>query len=156
MPVQKYEAPNNNSVYEPEGPRGARHTLFSGTEVLQAGAGGCTEVLAIVTATGNLSTISQPPYRWKNSLHECLSIEFKNQSQGYRFTGLLLHLSNRNEYFKGEIAVSNSVSRADGIQVWRRTSHCDVTASELCSGLLCSFPFLSGQCKNSYFPWYAP
>ena len=117
MPVQKYEAPNNNAVYEPEGPRGARHTLFSGTEVLQAGAGGCTEVLAIVTATGNLSTISQPPYSCKNSLHECLSIEFKNQSQGYRFTGLLLHLSNRNEYFKGEIAVSNSVSRADGIQV---------------------------------------
>lgn len=65
MPVQKYEAPNNNSVYEPEGLRGARHTLFSGTEVLQAGAGGCTEVLAIVTATGNFATISQPPYRLK-------------------------------------------------------------------------------------------
>jgi magnesium-transporting ATPase (P-type) len=88
MPVQKYEAPNNDSVYEPEGPRGARHTLFSGTEVLQAGAGGCTEVLAIVTATGNVTTISQPPYRLKKtSLHECSSIEFKNQSQGYRLTG---------------------------------------------------------------------
>lgn len=52
MPVQKYTAPANDAVYEPEGPRGVRHTLFSGTEVLQAGSGGSTEVLGIVTATG--------------------------------------------------------------------------------------------------------
>jgi magnesium-transporting ATPase (P-type) len=54
MPVQKYKAADDDEVYEAEGPKGARHTLFSGTQVLQAGAGGgsSTEVLAVVTATG--------------------------------------------------------------------------------------------------------
>ena len=57
MPVHKYKAhPEDGEVtYEPESARGARHTLFSGTLVLQAGAAGSsTEVLAIVTATGTL------------------------------------------------------------------------------------------------------
>jgi len=52
--VQKYKAADDDEVYEAGGPKGARHTLFSGTQVLQAGAGGgsSTDVLAIVTATG--------------------------------------------------------------------------------------------------------
>lgn len=38
MPVQKYKAPDSNDeAYEAEGAKGARHTLFSGTQVLQFG-----------------------------------------------------------------------------------------------------------------------
>lgn len=51
MPVQKYNASDDEDVYEAEG-KGTRHTLFSGTQVLQAGGDGSREVLAIVTATG--------------------------------------------------------------------------------------------------------
>ncbi|KAH7415779.1 hypothetical protein KP509_14G060200 [Ceratopteris richardii] len=50
-PVQKYQAPNNTGTYEPEG-HGSRHTLFSGTRVLQAGTHQDHDVLAFVTATG--------------------------------------------------------------------------------------------------------
>ncbi|XP_073391136.1 uncharacterized protein [Physcomitrium patens] len=53
IPVHKYSSPENDSVYEADSPGGAHHTLFSGTQVLQAGAGdGSTEALGIVTATG--------------------------------------------------------------------------------------------------------
>jgi hypothetical protein len=52
MPVQKYMAPNKPELYDPEG-NGARHTLFSGTTVLQAGTQSGCEVLAFVTATGS-------------------------------------------------------------------------------------------------------
>jgi magnesium-transporting ATPase (P-type) len=52
MPVQKYMAPNKPELYDPEG-NGARHTLFSGTTVLQAGTQSGCEVLAYVTATGS-------------------------------------------------------------------------------------------------------
>ena len=54
MPVSKIKAPDNGTLYDSEGARGGRHTLFSGTEVLQAGARDTREVLAIVTATGDL------------------------------------------------------------------------------------------------------
>lgn len=51
MPVQKYMAANNTQHYDPHG-RGARHTLFSGTTVLQAGTNNEDDVLAIVASTG--------------------------------------------------------------------------------------------------------
>ena len=51
-PVQKYSAPNTSSVYEVGG-HGARHTLFSGSKVLQAGSMQNHDVLAVVMATGN-------------------------------------------------------------------------------------------------------
>ncbi|KAI5068182.1 hypothetical protein GOP47_0017102 [Adiantum capillus-veneris] len=50
-PVQKYHAPNNAGIYQAEG-HGTRHTLFSGTRVLQAGSRQNHNVLAVVTATG--------------------------------------------------------------------------------------------------------
>ncbi|EFJ32188.1 hypothetical protein SELMODRAFT_439526 [Selaginella moellendorffii] len=50
MPVQKYAAPNVSLSYQSQG-NGARHTLFSGTTVLQAGSSG-EEVRAIVAETG--------------------------------------------------------------------------------------------------------
>lgn len=50
-PVQKYYAPNTAGIYQMEG-HGSRHTLFSGTRVLQAGSRQNHEVLAVVTATG--------------------------------------------------------------------------------------------------------
>lgn len=50
-PVHKYHAPNTSSTYQVEG-HGARHTLFSGTRVLQAGSRENHDVLAVVTATG--------------------------------------------------------------------------------------------------------
>ncbi|KAI5068179.1 hypothetical protein GOP47_0016524 [Adiantum capillus-veneris] len=50
-PVQKYQAPNTRGVYQAEG-KGSRHTLFSGTRVLQAGSRQDRDVLAVVTATG--------------------------------------------------------------------------------------------------------
>ncbi|MCO5602078.1 hypothetical protein L7F22_056205 [Adiantum nelumboides] len=50
-PVQKYHAPNTAGIYEAEG-HGTRHTLFSGTRVLQAGSRLNHNVLAVVTATG--------------------------------------------------------------------------------------------------------
>ncbi|CAM6091151.1 unnamed protein product [Calypogeia fissa] len=51
MPVQKYAPSNLQDVYDPEG-RGARHTLFSGTTVLQAGTSPSDEVVGVVSATG--------------------------------------------------------------------------------------------------------
>nr|PNR41660.1 hypothetical protein PHYPA_019065 [Physcomitrium patens] len=51
MPVQKYMAANNIERYKSDG-SGARHTLFSGTTVLQAGGSNQDDVLAIVTSTG--------------------------------------------------------------------------------------------------------
>ncbi|KAG0585432.1 hypothetical protein KC19_2G011200 [Ceratodon purpureus] len=51
MPVQKYMASNNLERYRLEG-HGSRHTLFSGTTVLQAGNQRQDDVLAIVTSTG--------------------------------------------------------------------------------------------------------
>lgn len=63
MPVSKIKAPDNSTLYDSEGARGARHTLFSGTEVLQAGARDTGEVLAIVTATGELFI------PWRNQPH---------------------------------------------------------------------------------------
>ena len=53
-PVQKYSAPNTSNVYEVAG-HGARHTLFSGSKVLQAGSMQNHDVLAVVMATGNYS-----------------------------------------------------------------------------------------------------
>ncbi|MCO5592424.1 hypothetical protein L7F22_046427 [Adiantum nelumboides] len=50
-PVQKYQAPNSAGIYQAEG-KGSRHTLFSGTRVLQAGSRNDRAVLAVVTATG--------------------------------------------------------------------------------------------------------
>eukprot|EP00249_Psilotum_nudum_P025155 c29394_g1_i2 orf=541-4356(-) len=51
VPVQKCFAPNSLDVYAPEG-NGIRHTLFSGTTILQAGASDNAVVQAVVTATG--------------------------------------------------------------------------------------------------------
>ena len=51
MPIQKRQCPPENVIYDVEG-RGARHTLFSSTEVLQAGNNDLDEVLAVVSATG--------------------------------------------------------------------------------------------------------
>lgn len=51
MPVQKRQCPLENVGYDMEG-RGARHTLFSSTAVLQAGNSDTDEVLAVVSATG--------------------------------------------------------------------------------------------------------
>lgn len=60
IPVHKYSSPENDSVYEADSPGGAHHTLFSGTQVLQAGAGdGSTEALGIVTATGTLLNLGR-------------------------------------------------------------------------------------------------
>ncbi|XP_024527352.1 probable cation-transporting ATPase 13A4 [Selaginella moellendorffii] len=50
MPVQKYAAPNTDVQYKADG-LGSRHTLFSGTTLLQAGQGH-DDALAIVTETG--------------------------------------------------------------------------------------------------------
>eukprot|EP00250_Pteridium_aquilinum_P014895 c22269_g1_i1 orf=370-4158(-) len=50
-PVQKYYAPNSAGIYQAEG-HGSRHTLFSGTRVLQAGSRQNHDVLAVVTETG--------------------------------------------------------------------------------------------------------
>lgn len=51
MPVQKYMAANNIQQYDVNG-QGGRHTLFSGTTVLQAGTNNEDDVLAVVTSTG--------------------------------------------------------------------------------------------------------
>ncbi|KAJ7537387.1 hypothetical protein O6H91_11G004100 [Diphasiastrum complanatum] len=51
MPVQKYNAPIAKVPYNPQG-NGARHTLFSGTTVIQSGSQTNDDVQAIVTATG--------------------------------------------------------------------------------------------------------
>lgn len=53
MPVQKYAAPNTSTAYKSGGCQGARHTLYSGTAVLQAGTNVGDEVLAVVTETGS-------------------------------------------------------------------------------------------------------
>lgn len=68
MPIQKRQCPLENVSYEVEG-RGARHTLFSSTAVLQAGNSDTDEVLAVVSATG-----MHPPHlqvllgRWQASV----------------------------------------------------------------------------------------
>ena len=63
MPVQKRQCPAEDVRYEVEG-RGARHTLFSSTAVLQAGNTDLDEVLAVVTATGmTLAALQMPIYR---------------------------------------------------------------------------------------------
>lgn len=51
MPVQKRQCPPEHVRYDVDG-RGARHTLFSSTAVLQAGNNDVDEVLAVVSATG--------------------------------------------------------------------------------------------------------
>ena len=51
MPVQKYACPNDTTAYDP-GHASARHTLFAGTTVLQAGISSDAAVHAVVTATG--------------------------------------------------------------------------------------------------------
>ena len=51
MPVQKYACPNDTAAYDP-GHGAARHTLFAGTTVLQAGISSDAAVHAVVTATG--------------------------------------------------------------------------------------------------------
>ena len=51
MPVQKYACPNDTTAYDP-GHSSARHTLFAGTTVLQAGISSDAAVHAVVTATG--------------------------------------------------------------------------------------------------------
>lgn len=53
MPVQKRQCPAEDIRYDVEG-KGARHTLFSSTTVLQAGTNHSDEVLAVVSATGRL------------------------------------------------------------------------------------------------------
>ena len=57
MPIPKLQAPNDARVYDPAH-GGARHTLFAGTTVLQAGASANEEVLAVVTATGLMLSVS--------------------------------------------------------------------------------------------------
>ena len=52
MPVQKYACPNDTTAYDPGHGQGARHTLFAGTTVLQAGISSDAAVHAVVTATG--------------------------------------------------------------------------------------------------------
>eukprot|EP00884_Botryococcus_braunii_P008422 jgi/Botrbrau1/17581/Bobra.0166s0023.1 len=51
MPIQKLQAPPEGHTYDPAH-SGARHTLFAGTRVLQAGTSPSDQVLAVVTATG--------------------------------------------------------------------------------------------------------
>ena len=51
MPVQKYACPNDTTPYDP-GHGAARHMLFAGTIVLQAGISTDAQVHAVVTATG--------------------------------------------------------------------------------------------------------
>ena len=65
MPVQKRQCPSDNVSYDVEG-RGARHTLFSSTAVLQAGNNDLDEVLAVVSATGTaLAPLQVPICRWQ-------------------------------------------------------------------------------------------
>ena len=52
MPVQKYACPNDTTAYDTGHGQGARHTLFAGTTVLQAGISSDAAVHAVVTATG--------------------------------------------------------------------------------------------------------
>lgn len=51
MPILKRQCPPEDVIYDVEG-RGARHTLFSSTAVLQGGDNDHDEVLAVVSATG--------------------------------------------------------------------------------------------------------
>lgn len=71
MPVQKYAPSNGHDAYDPEG-RGARHTLFSGTTVLQAGSSISDEVLGVVSATGR--HLPNPPGTSKVSKSSALYI----------------------------------------------------------------------------------
>lgn len=66
-PVQKYYAPNTADIYQAEG-HGSRHTLFSGTRVLQAGRRQQHDVLAIVAATGSIIFLEF------SSSHECVVV----------------------------------------------------------------------------------
>lgn len=65
MPIQKRQCPLENVGYEVEG-RGARHTLFSSTAVLQAGTSDTDQVLAVVAATGmHPPHLQVLPGRWQ-------------------------------------------------------------------------------------------
>ena len=68
MPIQKRQCPLENMGYEVDG-RGARHTLFSSTAVLQAGNSNTDQVLAVVSATGmHCPHLQVLPGRWQASM----------------------------------------------------------------------------------------
>ena len=69
MPVQKRQCPPEDVRYDVDG-RGARHTLFSSTAVLQAGNSDLEEVLAVVSATGEtLAPLQLPICAWPAMLN---------------------------------------------------------------------------------------
>lgn len=103
MPVHKYRAPENDSVYESDSPGGAHHTLFSGTHVLQAGAGDeSTEVLGIVTATGMQLNLGRGSIVFNCRYY--VSCRFHKMKLCYLFLKRFDWIFYRNEHIQREIA----------------------------------------------------
>ena len=77
MPVQKNACPNEPSVHDVH--HGSRYMLFAGTKLLQAGSNTGDEVLAIISATGQLSCILLHAW-WVSHAADSQKVASKNDS----------------------------------------------------------------------------